>query len=249
MSHSTDAPYAIACAVTKRWADQRGGLDSSSTAVLAARELHRQGGPPPPGFAWPQAPPTERPRNRDESIEYGLIESVCRQEGIAVAWCPPSSGDWLASFRWDVTLGQAPGGVAPELAVQRRAAELGVRVLLSGWGGDEVVSFHGRGYHEELLLRGRLVRWPGDEDPAGPPAIIIQCKRQRSLVSKIIVKSLYADVLDSGAASGLIVTTSRLAPGAKAVCRARGYPIGEADRGTVRRWVSEMRKPGLGPAS
>ena len=91
--------------------------------------------------------------------------------------------------------------------------------------------------------------WPGRESSESPPAIIIQCKRQRQAVSKVIVKSLYADVLDSGASSGLIVTTSKLAPGAREVCAVRSYAIGEADRETVRQWVREMRKPGLGTAT
>lgn len=91
--------------------------------------------------------------------------------------------------------------------------------------------------------------WPGGESPESPPAIIIQCKRQRQAVSKVIVKSLYADVLESDASSGLIVTTSKLAPGARDVCAVRSYPIGEADREMVRHWVQEMRKPGLGTAT
>ena len=42
-----------------------------------------------------------------------------------------------------------------EEIVQRHAAARGVRVLLSGWGGDECVSFHGRGHRQHLLLSGR----------------------------------------------------------------------------------------------
>ena len=45
-----------------------------------------------------------------------------------------------------------------EEAVQRGAAASGVRVLLSGWGGDEAVSFNGRGFHQHLLLGGRWLR-------------------------------------------------------------------------------------------
>ena len=43
-----------------------------------------------------------------------------------------------------------------ESPVQRRAAGQGVRVLLAGWGGDESVSFNGRGYCPELLRSGRF---------------------------------------------------------------------------------------------
>lgn len=131
-----------------------GGLDSSSVAVLAARELRAAGRRLAPGFVWHPPPPTDRSRSREESLEYDLIDSVYRQEGIEPVWCPPTAQDWLAFLRSDVTLGQVAGIVGPELAVQRRAAELGVRVLLSGWGGDEAASFNGSGYHEELLLGG-----------------------------------------------------------------------------------------------
>ena len=91
--------------------------------------------------------------------------------------------------------------------------------------------------------------WPSKESPDSPPAIIVQCKRQKQSIGKVIVKSLYADVVDAKAKSGLIVTTSRLSPGAKTVCAARQYPIVDADRATVQTWIAEMRKPGMGMAT
>jgi restriction system protein len=91
--------------------------------------------------------------------------------------------------------------------------------------------------------------WPSSSLPDAPPAIIVQCKRQKATISKVIVKALYTDVIHQNAKSGLIVTTSRLSPGAQAVCDARKYPIETADRAKVRDWVSEMRKPGMGVIS
>lgn len=91
--------------------------------------------------------------------------------------------------------------------------------------------------------------WPSKEGLEKPPAIIIQCKRQKADISKVVVKSLYADIVDEKAGSGLVVTTSRLSPGAQAVCNARKYPIKTADRAMVRHWVGEMRKPGMGIAT
>lgn len=91
--------------------------------------------------------------------------------------------------------------------------------------------------------------WPTDDSPESPPAIIVQCKRQKDAVSKVIVKSLYADVLNAKATSGLVVTTSKLAPGARDVCSVRSYPIDEANRDTLREWIAEMRKPGQGVAT
>ena len=133
-----------------------GGLDSSSVAVLAARELRRQGRPPPLAFSW--LPNLDQAQlNEGLAPEYALINAVCAQEGLQVRHCSLSVNDVVAQLRRD---GALPGvHVHPnEEAVQRCAAERGVRVLLSGWGGDEGVSFNGRGHHAELLLRGRWRR-------------------------------------------------------------------------------------------
>lgn len=79
-----------------------------------------------------------------------------------------------------------------------------------------------------------------------PEVILIQCKRQKKKVEKIVVKALWADVLDKNATSGLIVTTSKLSPGAQKVCSARSYRIDCADRMTLKNWLNEMRSPGTG---
>ncbi len=111
--------------------------------------------------------------------------------------------------------------------------------------------FHREGFHVELGS-GRndnnvdVRLWPTKPSDDQPPAVIVQCKRQKATVGKVIVKALYADVLAERANSGLIVTTSELAAGAKTVIKARHYPVEQADRRTVRMWVENMRKPGAG---
>ena len=81
-----------------------------------------------------------------------------------------------------------------------------------------------------------------------PPHLIVQCKRQKTSVDKVVVKALFADVVHEGATSGLLVTTSQLAPGAEQTRSARSYPVGVADRATLKKWLGELRKPGLGDA-
>ncbi len=76
--------------------------------------------------------------------------------------------------------------------------------------------------------------------------ILIQCKREKDKVQKVVVKALWADVVAEGAKSGLIVTTSSLAPGAKKVQIARAYPIRAAERPTLKKWIAEMRTPRSG---
>ena len=133
-----------------------GGLDSSSIAVLAARELRRQNRPPPRAFTW-LPDPGNRPPEPAHAPEYALVDAVCAQEGLQACYGAPAAKDVLDVLRLDGTL---PGVHVHmnEAIVQRHAAAQGVQVLLSGWGGDECVSFHGRGHWQHLLLRGRWRR-------------------------------------------------------------------------------------------
>ena len=133
-----------------------GGLDSSSIAVLAARELRRQGHPAPMAFSW--LPPLgDSPPAAEHAAEYRLIEAVCKQEDLGVFHQTLKRRDIVAILSRD---GALPGVQVQmnEEAVQRCAAANGVRVLLSGWGGDQGVSFNGLGSHQQLLLRGRWLR-------------------------------------------------------------------------------------------
>jgi restriction system protein len=88
--------------------------------------------------------------------------------------------------------------------------------------------------------------WSPTAQPDAPATILVQCKRQKEKVAKVVVKALYADVVYEKAGSGLIVTTSALSPGAKRVCTARGYPVSEANRKTLREWLAKMRTPRTG---
>ena len=71
-------------------------------------------------------------------------------------------------------------------------------------------------------------------DRAGGP-------RRDAKIGKALIKSVYADVLHEKADSGLIVTSSRLFPGAETLRNARGYPVDTADRDTLRQWIAKMK--------
>ena len=132
-----------------------GGLDSSTMVVLAARELRREGRPPPLAYTW--LPPRDRQPAAAGAPEYEVLDAVCAREELRLFHqFEVTPEELLAMSRRD---GVYPGRRRSlfEASVQRRAAEHGVRVLLSGWGGDEGVSFNGRGLHAHLLLSGR---WP-----------------------------------------------------------------------------------------
>ena len=144
-----------------------GGLDSSSIAVYAARELKAQGQPPPLAFDWLPAL-EDAPPKPEHAREYALVDAVCAQEGLQVVHGAPSAAAVLDVLQRDGALPGVHAYINEEL-VQRHAAARGVRVLLSGWGGDECVSFHGRGHRQHLLLSGRwrqLAAECSDQDEA-----------------------------------------------------------------------------------
>lgn len=88
--------------------------------------------------------------------------------------------------------------------------------------------------------------WNAASPPGAPPAVIVQCKRQKTKIEKVVVKGLYADLLHEQAGSGMIVTTSDMSPGAAKDIKARAYPITSANRQEVTRWIEAMRLPHSG---
>jgi restriction system protein len=88
--------------------------------------------------------------------------------------------------------------------------------------------------------------WNAGAKASAPPVMIVQCKREKRKIGKVVVKALWADVHAERAESGLIVTTNDISPGAARVVEARAYPITVANRDEVKRWLQAMRKPGAG---
>lgn len=88
--------------------------------------------------------------------------------------------------------------------------------------------------------------WKTGALTSSPPLIIVQCKRQKRKIEKAVVKSLWADLVDVNAGSGLIVTTSSLSPGAETVRQSRSYPIEVASSGHLKSWLEQLRTPGTG---
>lgn len=119
---------------------------------------------------------------------------------------------------------------------------------------EELVAeyFHRQGYKVELGSGqnddGVDVRvWSPKESKLGAPQLhLVQCKRQKDKVEKIVIKGLYADVQYEGADLGVLVTTSSLSEGARKTIRARGYPIEEVDGQKVVEWLAALRTPGTG---
>ncbi len=129
-----------------------GGLDSSGIAVLAARELRKQDRPPPLAFCW-QPPPD----NNKEGLQndYALIQSICDQEGLKPRYCSLNIDDVLRFLHQDPTREPFTATNVYEQLVQQQAEQKDVQVILSGWGGDDGISFNRRGYYPGLLMSRR----------------------------------------------------------------------------------------------
>lgn len=131
-----------------------GGLDSSSITVLAARELKRQCKEPPQVYCWQSALQSDK----KSGFEHNYIESVCRQESLKPKYLSYSPSDIVSVLQRDMTQETIDGGLFRESVVQRTASTAGVRILLSGWGGDQFASHNGATYYAFLLSQGRLFK-------------------------------------------------------------------------------------------
>ena len=130
-----------------------GGLDSSTVAAVAVRQLRDAGLADPPGYSWHPIDP-----QADPQTEPGWSEAIRAHLGLEL-FAPECDEDDLREFlRQDRTRGPDLRNLFHEHAVQRHAATRGARLILSGWGGDEGISFNRRGYSSELLRHGRLVK-------------------------------------------------------------------------------------------
>jgi asparagine synthase (glutamine-hydrolysing) len=127
-----------------------GGLDSSAIAAIASR-LERANGRRVLAYSYSSPPDAG-----DVTWERANIEAVCAAEGLACEYTNVSQSEAYAHLMWDVANGSPYASGPWDRQIMQRASSAGARVLLSGWGGDELVSFHGLGYYAELLSHGDL---------------------------------------------------------------------------------------------
>ena len=136
-------PFPVGCHLS-------GGLDSSSVTAIAA-QLLRQSGKTPTGYSWSPPPPAT---DQCPDDERRLIQAVCKQENIECQYIDLKVEDVVRTYLRDFSRDPAEMMLREEL-VQDQAARDGVRIMLSGWGGDEGITINGRGFWSGLFLQGR----------------------------------------------------------------------------------------------
>lgn len=135
-----------------------GGLDSSSLAILAIRRLREQGRKLYAYSFLDRRPGDPLPAGPVPEDETEFVRAVLAQEP-GIEWEPvlPPSNKVLQE-PLDADTMQSQSADNPEHVVCRSAASYGVERIFSGWGGDECITFNGRGALAEMFLAGHWLR-------------------------------------------------------------------------------------------
>lgn len=129
-----------------------GGLDSTAVSVLAQRSLQTSGRSLAAVYTWSPAPGKAFPL-LDEGDERRVIEAAAAMLGVPVRYGPFAAERPIAALFRDGAL-EGLSNLSEEMPVMKAATEDGLGVMLSGWGGDEVISINDRGYWAWLLSHG-----------------------------------------------------------------------------------------------
>lgn len=126
-----------------------GGLDSSSISVLAARIL-KEKNRKLLTYNWIQQ------AGKDDNIEdreWAYSRKIADKEGIVHKHVSLGIQEYINFFETHtITYGDTMQ-LWSEIAVRKVAEEEGVRTILSGWGGDELITNNGTAYYRELLSK------------------------------------------------------------------------------------------------
>ena len=125
-----------------------GGLDSSLIAAMLRTETAQRGLPDGLAFAWYGG------TSADCEVEW--VDSMAQALAMPVHVPHLTEASLMTLFRQDGLLMIEAGNLLYENALMEEAANENVDVIFSGWGGDQAISFNGKGHRAALLLS---LRW------------------------------------------------------------------------------------------
>ncbi|MXO90818.1 asparagine synthetase B family protein [Pontixanthobacter aquaemixtae] len=128
-----------------------GGLDSTAIAAEVAKYQAAHGASEPAAYAWYLHATDEA---ADDETRW--IAAAQAALGLKVVAPPAEESAIVAVLRADGCKVPAALNLLHENSIQKHASEAGVDTILSGWGGDEGLSFNGRGYQAQLFTS---LRW------------------------------------------------------------------------------------------
>lgn len=131
-----------------------GGLDSTLVSLFAADALRESGGSLRALYAWCPPIGADYP-NMGKADERRLIAAQAERLGVPARFGSASAATIESLLARPMEL-EGTANLLDELPIIEQACADGVAVMLSGWGGDEVVSNGGQGHLAWLLRRGHL---------------------------------------------------------------------------------------------
>lgn len=130
-----------------------GGIDSSSISVLAAREQKKKS-QPLYAFNWIETP--DEPYDPDYH-EWGFASQLVKLENIEqknIKLTP----EFVSEMYDEIDISKEDLIDFGEYLVRDEAHKYEIRTLLSGWGGDELISYDGYAYLSGLLWTGHFAK-------------------------------------------------------------------------------------------
>lgn len=129
-----------------------GGLDSSTIAVIAARKL-REKDEKLLAFNW-----LHDPAENDDPAHYEWSNSktIAEAEEIDHHYVPITADDIYRFMRNHTIAYGDTAGFWYEYPVRKAAQQMDSRTILTGWGGDELSTYHGLAYYANMVKEGKL---------------------------------------------------------------------------------------------
>ncbi len=124
-----------------------GGADSTTVTLLAQQALRQRSGNPLIGYTWSPPAPAE-----DLTGELQVLRGIERKFNLPIRYCDLTAQEVRQVFLRNF-FSEPTETLQSEFNILKKAQADGVRVMLSGWGGDEVVSANPPGYTAALFLR------------------------------------------------------------------------------------------------
>ena len=131
-----------------------GGLDSTLVSMVASKLLRGSGRSLAALYAWCPPVSADYP-DMGKRDERHLITAQARRLGVTARYGSASVETIESLLARPMEL-EGTANLLDELPIIEQASEDGVGVMLSGWGGDEVLSNQGQGHLAWLLRHGRL---------------------------------------------------------------------------------------------
>jgi len=129
-----------------------GGLDSSAIAVIAARTL-REKGERLLAFNWLHEPGGD---DDPSHVEWAYSAAIAEIEDIEHSYVSLTSDDIVEYMaRHNIAYGDS-AGFWYEYPVRQAVKQHGSRTILSGWGGDELSTYHGTSYMANMMRLGNV---------------------------------------------------------------------------------------------